>query len=137
MLGNEMKLILLGTLCLCLSMGCGSNPRGDRAQEKRDDELVESIKTTEFSESQACKALLRDLKFDDGSPIAKALLQEQFVREPYSGDCVIESSEGQFSFNVKKMRFRLVHGIEFKTGAPHVIRGELYISESGELKARW
>jgi hypothetical protein len=95
-----------------------------------------TTKKTEFSDSDACKALARDL-FEADSPIAKALLDEQFVREPYSGNCILETTEGQFSFNLKKMTFRLVHGIEPKTGAPHVVRGELYISEQGELKARW
>gem|GEM_PF-4878639 len=35
------------------------------------------------------------------------------------------------------MTFRIVRGVEPKTGAPHRIMGHLYMSEAGELKARF
>jgi len=95
------------------------------------------MKVKEFTESDACKALLKDLKISVDSELGKALLAGQFTRDRYSGDCIIETETEQFSFNVKEMKFWIVRGVEPKTGAPREIRGKFYVSETGELKAHF
>jgi hypothetical protein len=118
---------LLASLLICL--GCYSNNTANKE---------EAMKVKEgFTESDACKALLKDLKISVDSALGKALLAERFTREGYSGNCIIETEEEQLAFNLKEKTFRIVRGIDPKTGAPHVVRGEFFVSESGELKAHF
>jgi hypothetical protein len=95
------------------------------------------MKVKQFTESDACKALLKDLRIPVESSLGKALVAEQFTRDDYSGNCIIETEEEQLAFNLKEKTFRIVRGVNPKTGAPHVVRGEFLVTESGELKAQF
>lgn len=119
---------LLGTMtCVLVCIGCysGGSTSGGKSQ---------AMKSTP-TESDACKAILRDLKISIDSPLGKALSAEKFVREEHSGDCIIETPREQLSFNLRRMEFKIVRGIDPKTDAPHEIRGKLFISHSGRLEA--
>jgi hypothetical protein len=115
----KLALIVVG-VCVSLCLGCA--PR--------------SMNANDFTESDGCKALLRDLKIAVDSPLGEALLAERFSRGT-SGDSIIETEEEQLLFNVKERRFRIVKGVDAKTGAPHRIRGVFFVSDTGELKARF
>jgi hypothetical protein len=131
-------LYLLALFLICL-VGCSPNDSAKKKEQTMSaDKKEQTMKVKEFTESDACKALLKDLACPVDSPLGKALLAERFVRERHSGDCIIETEEeGQLSFNLKKKTFTIVHGINAKTGAPYEIWGEFFVSESGELKARF
>jgi hypothetical protein len=119
---------IFGLLSLFICLGCYSNKPVNKE---------EAVQPKKFTESDACKALLQDLKISVDSALGKALLARRFTREGHSGNCIIETDQEQLLFNVNEKTFRIVRGIAPKTGAPHVIRGEFFVSESGELKAHF
>src|SRR5947209_8130997 len=95
--------------CTCLILACGSlkEPTPDTGKSNGGSEGIMNAK--EFTESDARKALLRDLKFPPDSAIRKALLEERFdskKMELY----IIETSEDQLSFSLREMKFWLVRG---------------------------
>jgi hypothetical protein len=130
----KVHLILLG--CLLASVGCSAGSHQSNEQQSETNNM-EPNTGKDFTDSDACTVLLRDLKVPIESELGKALVAERFSRDNESGDCFIETQEEQVMFNVKKKRFRIVRGIEPKTGAPHVIWGEFIVSEAGELRARF
>jgi hypothetical protein len=83
------------------------------------------------TDSDACKALVRDLRIEVGSPLGKALIAERFTRDRDSGNCVIETDRERLTFNVPKRTFTIVRGANYK------IFGIFLIGDSGELKARF
>jgi hypothetical protein len=111
-------------LCACvfLCFGCGSHDTVHAPPQA-------------FTDSDACKALLRDVIVDD-SEFRKELTAEEFVRQT-NGDCIIETTRGQLLFNVKQRRFRIVQGVNPKSGSPHEIWGVFFISDAGELRTRF
>src|SRR5437868_6716509 len=76
-----------------------------------------NMNVKDFTDSDACKALIRDIRFGDDSPIGKALKDETFSCDP-SGDCSIETRRGLLIFNVRKGTFSVAHGID-PSGGEH------------------
>jgi hypothetical protein len=130
-----MKLMLWSCALICL--GCAPREVASGKKQAASEDRGKEMKAKKFTESDGCQALLRDLKIKHESPLGKALLAEQFSREPYSGNCIIETGEEQLAFNVEERTFRIVRGTDPKTGAPHRIFGRFFLSDSGELKARF
>ncbi len=124
--GRTMKLLfsLVSSLLFCL----GCHPNNPINQKEED------MKVKNFTESDACKALLKDLKISVDSALGKALSAERFTREGYSGNCIIETDEEQLAFNLKKKRSGLYEGLTQKQ-VPHMSYGESSLfPNSGKLK---
>ena len=124
-----MKTACSALLLLLCCVGCRPTETSGNKEQR--------ITNTELSDSEACDVLLRDLKIPADSELGKALATRKYDRDADSGLCIIETQFQQFAFNVKEKSFRIVRGIELKTGAPQVVRGEFYVTASGEWKARF
>ncbi len=113
-----------------VTAGCSTDNKTDSKSQSIDTDM-------KVTESGACNAILRDLKIAAESELGVALRAEKYHRDATTGTCIIETGRERFSFNVTKMEFTIIRGIDPKTGSPHRSRGELYIDESGRLRARF
>jgi hypothetical protein len=112
-------------VCLLITASCSPDKSAPTKEE------IKMLK--EFTDADACKALLRHFQFPP--VIREALLKERFVRDD-SGGCIIEGGGKLLYFNVRERKWSFVSGIEGKTNLPREHEGWFVVSESGELEAR-
>src|SRR5581483_4713366 len=116
------------SVLLCIGCNYSENAMDkDSAINSKD-----SVKEHRFNETDACKALVRDLRISAESALGKALLAGQFTRSGNKEDCIVEAGQERLFFNVKERKVTIVKG-----GGAHEIWAEFYVSEAGELKARF
>jgi|GEM_PF-3679036 len=84
--GNRLGGIALSLAVVSAAIGCQSGDSADQPVEAPVGQAEGGAAPARFTPSDACRALLRDLKIPAESPMGRELTAERFVRDDYSGD---------------------------------------------------